>query len=286
MISFKWIFFYILIHLFSCSSSQFSGESTKNSSHQRKDKKAETTSIATDDTLEQKTDRVSNGDEVYDDVDHRDLIETTSHIVEDDPPVATEKEEYQESEPKPQTAKDEFCNQQIAVAVTLDLSLSMRSSLEASKAAVIQFINTLESLDEMSFITFNSSPTVQSYLSPNHQQVVNSVQNLDRRSAAFGTNITTALETSARVIGATTISKKVVILFSDGKQFAAGERPEFYAQRLKETGIEIFTIGFNTGREGAATLTTIASDPSYYYEARDSSIFERIYLQISETLCR
>jgi hypothetical protein len=73
----------------------------------------------------------------------------------------------------------------------------------------------------------------------------------------------------------------VLILMSDGEQTVAGD-PVAQANLAKNKGIYLISIGL--GSADTATLRTVASSPSDYYYAPNSTVLNSIFSSIAGTV--
>jgi Mg-chelatase subunit ChlD len=92
-------------------------------------------------------------------------------------------------------------------------------------------------------------------------------------------------------------AKKVIVLLTDGEALEPNRplrdgEPDFaktyaknVAQKLKDSGVTLYTIGLGINAN-AEFLTAIASTPAQYYPSPSASDLRDVYKQIASTLCK
>lgn len=166
------------------------------------------------------------------------------------------------------------------VVLTLDVSGSMDGTpLEETKKASSNFIKTvLENSSNIGIVSYDSDSTVLSPFTVNEKYLSNILQNIE---ADGGTNIESGLSASYSMLKSSNAKKKIIVLMSDGEPNAGknGEELIEYANKIKEEGIYIYTLGFFGNMDGGKSeaqklMEEIASEGCHYEVASaDDLIF-------------
>ena len=205
--------------------------------------------------------------------------------------------------------EEKVCTQPIDVMLVIDRSGSMilppdPLRLQNAKSAAITFVNTMDfSKDAVGLASFNESAKLNLGLTSNQATIVNAINAL---KAGGQTNIGGGLKVAREEIILSGDAKALILLsdgapnvnatggfcfggFSLNNSCANHSLNESIVTKL--AGIEIFTIGLgidNSTSLGNITeilLKQIASTPSNYFTAPNSTQLEAIYLQIAQEIC-
>lgn len=199
------------------------------------------------------------------------------------------------------------CQKTSDVMLAIDRSGSMSSDgknppepMTSVKNAALSFVSNLRDGDRaglVSYATFASSPVDQP-LTASLVNVKSAIENVNIRQedGTQYTNISDALDKSAAEIANTANimgSKPAIILLTDGvatypekkgdDKYPANLARES-AERIKEMGIEIFTIGLGKTID-ESFLIEIASGEDHYYRAPLSSDLVSVYSDIASAMC-
>jgi len=166
----------------------------------------------------------------------------------------------------------------------LDRSGSMSGQKIANaKAAAKAFLDRMDlSVDQAGLVSFSDAATLNQMLT----QMAGPVRTaIDGLVASGATNITDAItQAQAELTSARhrTGNQPVIVLLSDGQPTAGGD-PRPAATAAKNAGTRIFTIGLGADVD-PDMLRDLASSPSDYFFAPDSSQLDAIYQQIAGTI--
>ena len=158
------------------------------------------------------------------------------------------------------------------IVLTLDVSGSMSGTpIEETKKASEKFINTvLEKDASIGIVTYEENAMMASGLSVDKISLQRIVSDL--RSGG-GTNMEAGLRDAEWMLEKTNAKKKIIVLMSDGEPNVGlqGEDLITYADKIKNSGILIYTIGFfesmnNSNYKSSAQdlMERIASDGCHY----------------------
>ncbi len=155
------------------------------------------------------------------------------------------------------------------------------------------FVERLKNDDQISLVTYATEAEIRKELTTDRVQVANLVRSLEiaPKDEVGSTNTGDAIQLSYGELNSgrhNENARKVLVLLTDGLANAPGEDPEAYAieraAELKETDVEIFTIGLGD-RVNEAFLREIASDSGHYFKAASVSTINSIYESITAAIC-
>lgn len=151
------------------------------------------------------------------------------------------------------------------IALVLDVSSSMSGEpLDQMKAAAQEFADATagESTRE-GLIAYNDSAEVLMDLTSDAVALADTAYEL---SSSGRTNIEDGLVKASQMLSSGASARRIIVLMSDGapNEGKTGVELIAYASSLKESGIKIYTVGFNEGAEGYELLYAIASDGCHY----------------------
>lgn len=211
--------------------------------------------------------------------------------------------------PKPfeYDAETESCGQPVDVILALDRSGSMSSDgknppqpLTLAKQAAAAFVDRMDrTLDQIGFISFatKASVPIDQPLSSDFKTIKTNIMRTEiGKDGIQYTNIGDAIQRAHeefRTLRSNEDARQVLVLLTDGeptypKDPANLKYPEEYArekaERLKQDGIGLYTIGL--GDElNEKLLLEIASAPDSYYKAASGAELGDIYAQIATAIC-
>ena len=169
------------------------------------------------------------------------------------------------------------------VVLVLDTSGSMEGDpIVQTRNAASKFVNSVldgGSSSRISVVDFDSSATTLVSMSDNRTELLNAVQGLD----AYGeTNTHEGLSLAGDILETSSAGKKLIVLMSDGAPQSGENYNGDYntpivelAQKLKDKGIIIYTLGFYHNLYGDEKLTcqklmTDIATPGYDYVVGNS----------------
>ena len=199
----------------------------------------------------------------------------------------------------------EQCFAPVDVMLVIDRSGSMilppdPLRLQNAKNASLTFVNQMNlSKDEVGLVSFNQAATLDQGLTNNQALITNAINAL---TASGQTNIGGGINVSRNELLANGGATKAMILLSDGApninsaggfcvgSFTLNNSCAKYALNesnvTKNAGIEIFTIGLGITDNATETLLKqIATVPSNYFSAPNSSQLASIYIEIAQEIC-
>lgn len=139
----------------------------------------------------------------------------------------------------------------INVALVIDTSGSMSatdykpSRLKAAKEAAADLINDLKPNDMVGLVTFNTEAYTVSYLTPNKQSVLSSLESL---KAGGGTAIGNGLSLGVNMVSSIPNKKMLVILLTDGVNNAGSVSPIDAAEFAKSKNVVVDTIAIGSSK--------------------------------------
>ncbi len=165
----------------------------------------------------------------------------------------------------------------------IDRSGSMIGTpLDDAKDASKQFIDFLDlssAGDQIGLVSYSTSATLDHQLSRNAGTVRTAI---DALVSNGGTNITDGIskaQIELESLRHVPDNQPLMVLMSDGRH-RDGPPPEPEADAAKAMGTRIITIGLGLASEDETVMRNLASSPSDYYYAPDSSQLANIYQQI------
>lgn len=156
------------------------------------------------------------------------------------------------------------------IVLTLDTSGSMSGQpLEETKEASIKFVDTaLAESANVGIVTYEGSAEKQSDFTRAKQTLNDAI---DKLNSNGNTNIEDGLKTAYEMLEKGNAKKKIIVLMSDGEPNAGkvGEELISYANKIKDSGIIIYTLGFFENMSGSKTnaqilMEQIASEGCHY----------------------
>jgi Mg-chelatase subunit ChlD len=187
------------------------------------------------------------------------------------------------------------------IVVAIDLSGSMNNDggkppepVTSALSAAGQFVSTLKEENQVSVVTFATKAGVTTELTNLHGAVVNSILGLkiDSAEETGYTNTAMALEVAQNELNSerhNENARRVLVILTDGLPTGSGDedvisKAESIATRLNDDNIEIYAIGLGQGVD-QSFVRNIASSESSAYFAPTGSDLEKIYSEITSSLC-
>lgn len=202
--------------------------------------------------------------------------------------------------PEPIATTIRSCEIPTDVGVVIDVSGSMNNDgidppqpLTAVKEAAERFVNRLNKQDQVTLTTFATEALLNLSLSNDFTSAGNLIKSIviDPKEEVGNTNTGDGL----LIAGQELISerhnldaRKVMVLLTDGLATAPDPEPEVYALNnadlVKNAGIEIYTIGLGAN-VNMDFVRSVATDPQYAFQALTATDVDRIYQNITASLC-
>ncbi len=202
-------------------------------------------------------------------------------------------------------ACEEVCIAPIDVMLLIDRSGSMNTiedgntRLARAKNAATTFLDKVNfTKDKAGLASFNHIATLNQGLTNNQALITNAINAL---TATGQTNIGGGINVSRKELISSGGDTKTLVMLSDGApninatggicfgSFALNNSCAKHAVNeanvTKLAGIKIFTIGLGIDALTETLLKQIATTPSNYFSAPNSTQLESIYLQIAEEIC-
>ncbi len=193
------------------------------------------------------------------------------------------------------------CEVPTDVALGIDLSGSMNNDggdppqpVTAALQAAAQFTNNLNSRDQVALVTFATKAATPQTLTNEHAQVATVIRNLgiDPAEERGYTNTVSALRAIAAELDSerhNPDARRVGVLLTDGLPTAATDTDVVAeavaaAGELRAKNIELYAIGLGEGVD-RSFIEHIASDAGKVYVAPSGADLERIYKEITSSLC-
>lgn len=192
------------------------------------------------------------------------------------------------------------CEVPTDVVLAIDLSGSMNddggsppepvtSVLKAASA----FISRLGANDQVGVVTYATTASVREVLTNNRTKVESAVSGftIGKADETGRTNTGDAILKAKDELSSSRHNqnaRKVLVFLTDGLANAPEPNAEQFAldaaQKLKDTGTEIYTIGLGA-KSNETFLKNIASKESYYYKAATAGVVDTIYRTVTSALC-
>jgi Mg-chelatase subunit ChlD len=202
------------------------------------------------------------------------------------------------SEPIAKTLRS--CEIPTDAILAIDLSGSMNSDsvnppqpLTAVLNAATSFVNRLKENDQIGIVTFATNGKLIRELTSDIKTVTQTVATLtiDPKEETGSTNQGDAfIHATSELISQrhNNEARKVMVLLTDGLATAPNEDPEQFAQteaqKAKDAGITVYTIGLGQG-VNMEFVESLASSPTQSYRAVSTTDVDRIYKNITSSLC-
>lgn len=202
--------------------------------------------------------------------------------------------------PEPIAKTLRSCEIPTDVMLAIDLSGSMNNDggnppepVSSVLTAAQSFVSQLHPNDQIGLVTYATNGKLDAELTKESARIKKRISTLtiDPKEERGSTNIGDAIKLMRESLISTfhnEEARKIAILLTDGLATAPEENPSEYAQQeaelLKVVDTEVFTIGL--GKEVNTTfLTSIASSPAHYFSAPSITELEKIYSQITKSIC-
>ena len=178
---------------------------------------------------------------------------------------------------------ENFCTEVVGATIVMDVSGSMKGQqkIDSAKRIASAFNQDLKAGDSSSFLSFNHKLKGESALSDDKAKANEEIR---RQKASGRTNMTTGLENALKVFEKYNDGSEVLIFLSDGFH-NTGPGPLETAQKIRDRGIRVFTIGFGK-KPDKNILQQIATNPGDYSDATDSKALQKIFEKIKKIICR
>ena len=176
------------------------------------------------------------------------------------------------------------------ISLTLDVSASMDGiPLEETKKASTKFVDSvIDKNSNIGVVSYSDEAATLSNICSNGNFLKSNIIEL---SSEAGTNIEAGLSRAYTMLQSGKAKKKIIVLMSDGQPNEGKEGEDLikYAQKIKEQGVLIYTLGFFQNAEeykaeGQYLMEKIASE-GCHYEVESSEdlvfFFEDVAGQIS-----
>ncbi len=174
------------------------------------------------------------------------------------------------------TSAEELSNiSEASVVLAVDHSGSMDGEpLEATKKAVVSFVNSISHDINVGLVEFDDMAQVVTPLTGNASAVVQGVQTIE---SGGGTSIWSGLQTAGDEL-MSEMGRKIIILLSDGEDGDTSKIDEVLNQ-LRQNNIYVYTIGF--GGADTEYLSYIANScQGKFLQAQSSDMLGEIYNEI------
>lgn len=204
--------------------------------------------------------------------------------------------------PEPIAKTVRSCEIPTDVVVALDVSGSMNNDqaeppepLTSVKQAAARFINRLGANDQAGAVIFATNAKVLREMSSDVSLAASAVSNIaiDPKEESGFTNTEEGIKLAAIELSSlrhNTNARRVLVLLTDGLATAPGTEVEAEVAAVnaavasKDAGIDIYTIGMGAGVK-MEFLEQIASVPNQAYQALTTADIDRIYQDITSSLC-
>jgi Ca-activated chloride channel family protein len=158
--------------------------------------------------------------------------------------------------PQKITSTDESKTEGIAIALTVDVSLSMLiedfriggitvNRLTAAKRVMRDFIKARKS-DRVGIVAFAGAPYTPCPLTLDHDWLQANIDRVQTGVMEDGTAIGSGIAAAARRLDQQTVPSKVIILLTDGANNSGKLSPQDAARLAATLGIKIYTIAIGT----------------------------------------
>lgn len=158
--------------------------------------------------------------------------------------------------PQKVTSTDESKTEGIAIALTVDVSLSMLiedfriggvsvNRLTAAKRVMRDFIKGRTN-DRVGIVAFAGAPYTPCPLTLDHEWLESNIDRVQTGVMEDGTAIGSGLAAAARRLDQQTVPSKVIILLTDGANNSGKLSPQDAARLAATLGIKIYTIAIGT----------------------------------------
>lgn len=131
------------------------------------------------------------------------------------------------------------------VVMVLDVSGSMSGTpINETRKAAVKFVQTvLEQDASIGIVTYDTYAAKMCDFTKNQDYLISTVESI---STGSRTNMEAGLRTAEEMFGVSEAKKKIIVLMSDGLPNEGCSKSELieYANRLKENGYLIYTLGF------------------------------------------
>ncbi|MGH7924106.1 MAG: VWA domain-containing protein [Candidatus Binatus sp.] len=153
------------------------------------------------------------------------------------------------------------------VGILVDTSGSMTPKLPQARAAIEQFVKTLDPRDEVFLFAFSSHPFLLQPLTNDHDALV---RRLDLLHAYGQTALFDAIAQGISEAQASHNQRKVLLVITDGMDNTSSSTADDVVQAAKSSGVLVYSIGI--GDPNAAHGTSVAVGPFIMGRDDDESV--------------
>lgn len=175
------------------------------------------------------------------------------------------------------------------IVLVLDVSGSMSGKpIEETKKASSNFITTILKEDaSIGVVSYDNEAEILSDFSVDESRLKSKTNAIDDGG---GTNIEAGLAKARKMLDESNAKKKIIVLMSDGEPNSGklGDELTEYADRIKDEGIYIYTLGFFENMSGTKSsaqelMEKIASD-GCHYEVADADDLKFFFGDIADQI--
>lgn len=139
----------------------------------------------------------------------------------------------------------------VSVGIVFDTSGSMKRKAAQARAAVREFLRTVERDDEMFLVTFSDKPELRTEFTSDDSTIVNELLLSQPRGA---TALFDAVALAIRYLRSAKNPRKVLLVISDGGDNHSRLSGQELGRILEETDVQIHALGLPTGGSGCEEL--------------------------------
>ena len=144
----------------------------------------------------------------------------------------------------------------VAVGILVDTSGSMVPKLPQARAAIEQFVKTLDPRDDVFLFAFSGKPYRLQPLTNDHQAVI---QRLDLLHAYGQTALFDTIKQGIAEVELSQNQKKVLLVITDGMDNTSTSTADQVVQAAKSSGVLVYSIGIGDPNSPRGTSTTIGT---------------------------
>ena len=164
----------------------------------------------------------------------------------------------------------------VSVALVIDMSGSMSSTLTTAKDAALQFVRTMGPLDRCAIVAFDENVVVEQTISGDTTLLISAIS---RISLGGTTAIRDGANSGVQQLLQET-NTRAVIIYSDGSDNASTVPVQTVIDLARQNNTTIYSIGLGASADPITLRTLSDSTGGYYSYAPTASDLAQLYAQI------
>jgi len=169
----------------------------------------------------------------------------------------------------------------LAVALLFDRSGSLRSALDQTKAAAVEFSRRLSVDDRLAVISFDDRVRIDAPFSGDRVLTENAVRGI---VTGADTALYDALQTALDLLQGVATKRPAIVVLSDGKDTKSRLKRDDVVAALKSKGVPVFTLGLGQALNEDQLLALANETGGQFVKAAGPEGLMRLYQKLADRL--